>query len=47
VLAYGEPFTHVQLIAFGCIWTALIIYSVDTALHARPAPQPAATPTVE
>ena len=31
VVVYGEAFTPAHQIAFGCIWTALIIYSVDTA----------------
>lgn len=31
VLAYGEPFTRDHLISFSLIWTALVIYSVDTA----------------
>lgn len=31
VAVYGEDFTPAYRIAFGCIWTALIIYSVDTA----------------
>jgi chloramphenicol-sensitive protein RarD len=35
VLAYGEPFTRDHLISFSLIWTALIIYSVDTALLPR------------
>ena len=30
-IAFGEPFTAHQLIAFGLIWTALIVYSIDTA----------------
>ncbi len=31
VFAFGETFTRDHLISFGCIWTALLIYSVDTA----------------
>ncbi|PWV64630.1 EamA family transporter RarD [Plasticicumulans acidivorans] len=29
VFAYGEPFTPVHMITFGCIWAALLIYSAD------------------
>jgi chloramphenicol-sensitive protein RarD len=29
VLAYGEPFRPAQGVAFGCIWIALAVYSVD------------------
>lgn len=28
-LIYGEPFTRTEAIGFGCIWTALAIYTVD------------------
>jgi len=31
VAAYGEIFTKEHLITFTCIWTALVIYSIDTA----------------
>ncbi len=31
VLLYDEPFTTVHAICFGCIWLALLIYSVGTA----------------
>ena len=37
VMAYGEPFTRASLIAFAIIWTALLIYSLDTALRPRAA----------
>lgn len=29
VFLFGEPFTHNQLIGFGCIWGALALYAVD------------------
>ena len=29
VLLYGEPFTHVQMLGFSCIWAALAIYAAD------------------
>ncbi len=29
VAVYGEPFTRAHLVTFGCIWTALAVYSVD------------------
>jgi chloramphenicol-sensitive protein RarD len=35
VFVYGEPFTPVHVVTFGCIWAALLLYSV-TALRARP-----------
>lgn len=28
-LIYGEPFTTTEAIGFGCIWTALAIYTID------------------
>jgi chloramphenicol-sensitive protein RarD len=34
VFVYGEPFTTTHLVTFGCIWAALVLYSV-TALRAR------------
>ena len=34
VFVYGEPFTPVHAVTFGCIWTALLLYSV-TALRAK------------
>ncbi|MBE9110127.1 EamA family transporter RarD [Nodosilinea sp. LEGE 07298] len=37
VFVYGEPFTPVHVVTFGCIWAALLLYSV-TALRARPRP---------
>ena len=35
VFIYDEPFTTVQIWTFGMIWTALIIYSVDSVLEYR------------
>jgi chloramphenicol-sensitive protein RarD len=35
VAVYGEPFTRAHLLTFGCIWTALALYSVDAVLAAR------------
>ena len=35
VIAYREPFTTAHIVTFACIWTALAIYSVDAARHAR------------
>ena len=34
VFVYGEPFTPVHAVTFGCIWAALLLYSV-TALRAK------------
>ena len=31
VFAFGEPFTRREVVAFACIWTALVLYSVDAA----------------
>lgn len=42
VMLYGEPFTAVEMVGFGCIWTALAIYTVDGAFKRwRLAPKPA------
>jgi chloramphenicol-sensitive protein RarD len=30
VFAYGEPFTPAHGVAFGCIWTALVLYTVES-----------------
>lgn len=35
VLVLGEPFTRVEQICFGLIWTALAIFSYDLASHHR------------
>jgi chloramphenicol-sensitive protein RarD len=35
VVAYREPFTTPHLVCFGCIWTALVIYSVDSWRESR------------
>lgn len=45
-LAYHEPFTRAHVVAFGCIWTALAIFSLDALTRARPATaaQPVAPP---
>ena len=34
VFVFGEPFSTVKLVAFGLIWTALVIYSLSM-LQAR------------
>ncbi|HME72053.1 MAG TPA: hypothetical protein VKM54_19610 [Myxococcota bacterium] len=43
VLAYGEPFTPAHGVAFGCIWIALAVYSMDAvrAQRTRPSGDPA------
>lgn len=38
VLAFGEPFTWAHGVTFACIWTALLVYSLETARFARLAP---------
>lgn len=35
VLVYGEPFTAVELRAFGCIWVALAIFTVESHVARR------------
>jgi chloramphenicol-sensitive protein RarD len=30
VAVYGEPFTRAHLVTFGCVWIAIVIYSVDS-----------------
>jgi chloramphenicol-sensitive protein RarD len=30
VLLYGEPFTRAHAVAFGCIWLALALYSIES-----------------
>ncbi len=35
VAVYGEPFTRVHGITFGCVWLALAIYTLDSARAAR------------
>ena len=30
VLVYGEPFTRAHAVTFACIWTALVLYSVES-----------------
>ena len=42
VLAFGEPFTRRHLISFTCIWTALVLYSIDTLRVSRPTARNAA-----
>lgn len=34
VFVYGEPFTRAHAVAFGCIWTALAIFSADVVRRA-------------
>ena len=36
VVVYREPFTSTHLIAFGCIWLALALYSIDAYSSHRP-----------
>ena len=35
VLAFGEPFTRAHVVTFACIWTALVVYSIETMKAAR------------
>ncbi len=35
VLVYGEPFSSTQLIGFGVIWVALVVYTIDSLLVLR------------
>jgi chloramphenicol-sensitive protein RarD len=43
VLLFGEPFTRVQALGFGCIWLALGIYAADGLWRARRRPAAVAT----
>ena len=45
VALYDEPFTRSHALAFGCVWAALAIYSVDSLRRASPLD--AAGPIVE
>jgi chloramphenicol-sensitive protein RarD len=38
LFVYGEPFTAVDAVAFGAIWTALALYSFDAFSGSRPRP---------
>jgi chloramphenicol-sensitive protein RarD len=44
VLVYKEPFSHTQLIGFGIVWVALILYAAEGLLsrRLRVVPAPAA-----
>ncbi len=46
VFLYDEPFTRERLVSFGCIWTALVLYSLDSALAFRRRAEPASTAEV-
>jgi chloramphenicol-sensitive protein RarD len=35
VFVYGEPFRITQLVSFGCIWVALLIFSGEALYHQR------------
>jgi chloramphenicol-sensitive protein RarD len=41
VSLYGEPFTTVHGVTFGCVWAALAIFTLEAVLFARRAPAPA------
>jgi chloramphenicol-sensitive protein RarD len=45
VAVYREPFTAIHLIAFGCIWLALALYSRDAWLDHRTLRKAARPPT--
>ncbi len=36
VFAYGEEFAWYSAVTFGCIWTALVIYSIDVVRNMKP-----------
>lgn len=46
VLLYGEPFTRAHAVAFGCIWLALALYSIESlrAFRALASAPPAVEP---
>ncbi|HEY5718642.1 MAG TPA: EamA family transporter RarD [Motiliproteus sp.] len=33
IVLFGEPFTSDQLISFGCVWAALLVFSLDAVRH--------------
>ncbi len=35
VLAFGERFSTTQMLCFGCIWAAVLIYALDSLSAAR------------
>jgi chloramphenicol-sensitive protein RarD len=35
VFLFNEPFDQVKLLAFGCIWVALAIYTIDMVRTSR------------
>lgn len=35
IFVYGEPFRSSQTVTFGCIWLALVIFSVEGLYHRR------------
>jgi chloramphenicol-sensitive protein RarD len=35
VVAFREPFSTAQIVSFGCIWTAIAIYTADWSRAAR------------
>lgn len=35
IFVFHEPISKAQMLSFGFVWTALCIYSIDTALHYR------------
>jgi chloramphenicol-sensitive protein RarD len=35
VFVYGESFRMTQLVTFGCIWLALVIFSGEALYHQR------------
>ena len=38
VTAFGEPFERVQMIAFACVWVALVMFSLDSLRASRADP---------
>jgi len=40
VLVYGEALTPTQLVTFGCIWAALVIFTTDQVRRSRRMPAP-------
>ena len=37
-ICFGEPFHGVQIVAFGCVWTAIVLYTADSLQAARQSP---------
>ncbi len=44
VVAFGGPFSSAQLLSFGCIWAAVLLYAFDSLRATRSSPVPVLEP---